>query len=70
MKEAKKATVFLHPGHRIGEISPRLFGAFIEPIGTIVDGSMYNPKHVSADELGFRTDFLQAVRETGLPAVR
>lgn len=70
MKEMKKATVFLHPEDKIGEISSRLFGAFIEPIGTIVDGSMYNPKHASADEQGFRGDFLQAVRETGLPAVR
>lgn len=70
LKKMKKATVFLHPEYRIGEISPRLFGAFIEPIGTIVDGSMYNPKHATADEQGFRADFLQAIKETGLPAVR
>ena len=66
----KKASITLHPDYRIGEISPRLFGAFLEPIGSMVDGSMYNPKHPTADEQGFRRDFYQALREGGLPSVR
>ena len=49
---AKKAKVTLHPSFEIGEISPRLFGAFLEPIGTMVNGTMYNPKHPTADEIG------------------
>ncbi|MDR2752328.1 MAG: alpha-L-arabinofuranosidase [Clostridiales bacterium] len=65
-----KAKVLVHPGFEIGEISPRLYGAFLEPIGTMVYGSMYNPKHPTADEKGFRRDFLDALRESGLPAVR
>jgi alpha-N-arabinofuranosidase len=50
----KKATVTVHPAYKIGNISPRLFGAFLEPIGSMVNGSMYNPKHPTADDKGFR----------------
>lgn len=66
----KKATLTLHPSYRIGTISPRLFGAFLEPIGSMVNGSMYNPKHPTADELGFRGDFIRGLKEAGLPCVR
>ena len=66
----KKASITIHPDFRIGEISGRLFGAFLEPIGSMVNGSMYNPKHPAADEQGLRKDFYEALKETGLPAVR
>ncbi len=64
------AKITVHPSYEIGEISGRLFSAFLEPIGTIVNGTMFNPKHPTADEQGFRTDFIQALKKTGLPAVR
>lgn len=66
----KKAKLTLHPDYKIGSISPRLFGAFLEPIGSMVNGSMYNPKHPQADEQGLRRDFYEALKETGLPCVR
>ena len=66
----KKATVTVHPDYTIGEISPRLFGAFLEPIGSMVNGSMFNPKHPTADAKGMRRDFIEALREAGLPALR
>ena len=66
----KQARMTIHPDYRIGDISPRLFGAFLEPIGSMVNGSMYNPKHPSADEQGLRRDFYEALREAGLPCVR
>lgn len=66
----KKAKITVHPTFRIGEISPRLFGAFLEPIGSMVNGSMYNPKHPTADDLGLRKDFMQGLKESGLPCVR
>ena len=31
----KKAKVVVHPAFEIGEISPRLYSAFLEPIGNI-----------------------------------
>ncbi len=64
------AKITVHPAYAIGEISPRLYGAFLEPIGTMVNGSMFNPKHPTADEYGFRRDFIEALKESGLPAVR
>ncbi len=67
---AKKATITVHPQFQIGEISDRLFSAFLEPIGTMVNGTMFNPKHPTADEQGFRTDFINGLKNTGLPAVR
>ncbi len=66
----KKARITVHPDYAIGEVSPRLFGAFLEPIGSMVNGSMFNPKHPTADSHGFRQDFITALREAGLPAVR
>ncbi|MBO4280596.1 MAG: alpha-L-arabinofuranosidase, partial [Lachnospiraceae bacterium] len=66
----KKATITVHPNFAIGEISSQLFSAFLEPIGTMVNGTMFNPKHPTADEQGFRTDFINALKATGLPAVR
>lgn len=66
----KKATITIHPSYRIGEISPRLYGAFLEPIGPMVEGIMYNPKHPTADDKGFRGDVINSLKATGLPAVR
>ena len=62
--------ITIHPKFKIGKISPRLFSAFLEPIGTMVNGFMYNPKHPTADNQGFRTDVIEALKKTGLPAVR
>ncbi len=67
---AQKATITVHPKFRIGEISPRLFSSFLEPIGTMVNGTMYNPAHPTADEQGFRTDFINSLKVTDMPAVR
>lgn len=67
---ANPAKVLVHPRYKIGDISPRLYGAFLEPIGTMVYGSMYNPKHPTADSKGFRRDFIDGLRASGLPAVR
>ena len=33
-------------------------------------GSMYNPKHPTADDKGLRRDFIDALKGTGLPVVR
>ncbi len=67
---AKEAKVTIHPAFKIGEISPRVFSTFLEPIGTMVNGTMYNPKHPTADEQGFRQDFIDGLKNTGMPACR
>ena len=60
----KKAKVTVHPAYEIGEISPRIYSAFLEPIGNMVNGSMFNPKHPTADEKGLRRDFIDAIKST------
>lgn len=67
---AKHAKITVHPSFAIGEISPRLFSTFLEPIGTMVNGMMYNPKHPMADEQGFRKDVIDALKSTDMPAIR
>lgn len=67
---AQKAKIVVHPSFTIGEISPRLFSTFLEPIGTMVNGTMFNPKHPTANEKGFRRDFIDALKATNMPAVR
>ena len=66
----KKAKITVHPAFRIGDISPRLYSSFLEPIGTMVNGTMFNPKHPTADDKGFRGDIIAALRNTPNPAVR
>jgi alpha-N-arabinofuranosidase len=68
--EDTMAKITVHPSFEIGEISPRLYSAFLEPIGTMVNGTMYNPGHPTADEQGFRKDFIGKLRAEGVPAVR
>ncbi len=62
--------ITVHPKFAIGEISSRLYSAFLEPIGNMVNGFMYNPKHPTADEQGFRKDVMDSLKETNLPAIR
>lgn len=65
-----KSRITVHPEFKIGQISNRLFSAFLEPIGNMVNGFMYNPKHPSADEQGFRTDVINMLKSSNLPACR
>ena len=67
---SKKAKVTVDPAYKIGRIESKLFSAFLEPIGNWVYGGVYSPNHPSADEQGFRTDILDAIKEFDLPAVR
>ncbi len=66
----KKAKITVHPAYEIGEISPRIYSAFLEPIGNLVEGAMFQPKHPTADEKGLRHDYIEAIKATGLPATR
>ncbi len=54
----------------VGEVDPRLYGAFIEHMGRAIYGGIYEPGHLTADDLGFRRDVLDLVRELRVPLVR
>jgi len=65
-----KASLTAHKDYVIGEISPRLFGSFIEHLGRAVYGGINEPGHPTADDMGFRGDVLERVKELGIPIVR
>lgn len=48
----KKATLKLDKDFAIGKVDKRIFGTFIEPIGNIVYGNIYNPEHRRAYSCG------------------
>ncbi|GAA1635807.1 alpha-N-arabinofuranosidase [Microbacterium flavum] len=52
------------------DVSPRLFGTFVEHMGRCVTDGIHEPGHPAADEQGFRTDVLDLVRELGATVVR
>ena len=66
----KKAKLTLSKAFTISKVDKRIFSTFIEPIGDIVYGNLYNPNHPEADEQGFRKDIIRLMRELGAAAVR
>ncbi len=66
----KQAKMILDKDYQISRIDNRLFGSFIEHLGRAVYGGIYEPGHPLADELGFRTDVIGAVKKLGVPIVR
>ncbi|MCX7325951.1 MAG: alpha-N-arabinofuranosidase [Hyphomicrobiales bacterium] len=66
----RKASIMVDRDFAIGEIDPRLFGAFVEHLGRCVYGGIYEPGHETADKNGFRQDVLELVRELGPTIMR
>lgn len=54
----------------IGEIDPKIYGGFLEPIRTVVYGRLYDPDSPFADENGFRKDYMEQIRELNIPVIR
>jgi alpha-N-arabinofuranosidase len=54
----------------IGEIDPKIYGGFLEPIRTVVYGRLYDPGSPFADENGFRNDYMEHIRELKIPVIR
>lgn len=66
----EKARQIVHPGFVVGDVDKRMFGIFLESIREIVYGKMYNPDHPSADDMGFRRDYLELLKELRPTLVR
>ena len=64
------AKIIADPDFKIAEIDPRIYGSFIEHLGRAVYGGIYEPGHATADDMGFRRDVLDMVRELRTPIVR
>jgi alpha-N-arabinofuranosidase len=54
----------------VAEVDPRLCGSFVEHLGRVVYGGIYEPAHPSADASGYRTDVRDLVKELGVTTVR
>jgi alpha-N-arabinofuranosidase len=63
-------TLKLDPARRLGEVSPLVFGHFIEHIGRCIYGGVFEPGSPLADAQGFRRDVLEAMRRIGVPVLR
>jgi alpha-N-arabinofuranosidase len=65
-----KAHMIVSKDFTIGRTDERLFGSFVEHMGSVVYNGIYEPEHPAADEDGFRADVLELVRELQLNVVR
>ncbi len=65
-----KGSVSINRENIISPIDDRIYGSFIEHLGRAVYGGIYQPDDKSADDMGFRKDVLELVRELKVPVVR
>jgi alpha-L-arabinofuranosidase len=70
LRAEQPAVITVDLDKKIADVDPNIYGGFLEPIRTVVNGTIYDPKSPFADENGFRKDFLQLVRELHIPIVR
>lgn len=56
--------------YAVGIIDRRMFGSFVEHMGSVIYGGIYDPGHLKADECGFRKDVLALLKKLGLSVIR
>ena len=66
----RQTTVYAHTRFQIAPVDPRVFGGFLEHIGRAVYEGVYDPDSRHADEDGFRTDVMDAMRRQSMTAMR
>ena len=70
MVNGKKAKMILDKDYTISKVDKRIYGSFIEHLGRAVYGGIYEPGHPDADDMGFRKDVMELVKELNVPIVR
>ncbi len=76
LSTAPAALIKVDLDRTIGAIDPNLYGSFLEPVsrgGTsrgVVYGPLYDPDSPHSDENGFRTAYLQQIKDLKVSAVR
>ena len=61
---------YINKKKKIGNIDPMIYGHFIEHFHRQIYGGIYDPSSRFADEDGFRTDVLDAMRNIKVPILR
>lgn len=69
-QEKNRAEVFIDLKQSTTEISPLVYGQFIEFLGRCIDGGIYDPNSSLSNKQGFRTDVLESVQELKTPLLR
>ncbi len=70
MKDSLKAKMIIDKSFHISKIDHRIYGNFVEHLGRCVYGGIYEPDHPLSDELGFRKDVIELVKELNVPIIR
>jgi alpha-N-arabinofuranosidase len=65
-----KTRIILHPDYKIAPVDSRIFGGFLEHLGRAVYQGVYQPELMLADQDGFRSDVLEALKQLHLTALR
>lgn len=63
-------SILFHPRFAIGTVDERVFGGFLEHLGRAVYQGVYDPDSKWADEGGFRTDVMSALRRLSMTTMR
>lgn len=66
----KNAHLIVSKDFKLGKTSDRLFGSFVEHMGSVVYNGIFEPGHPHADENGFRKDVLEMVKDLNLSVIR
>jgi alpha-L-arabinofuranosidase len=66
----KNTHLIVSKDFKLGKVSDRLFGSFVEHMGSVVYNGIFEPGHHQADENGFRRDVLKLVNELNLSVIR
>lgn len=65
-----KAKVTIDRDRVISKVDNRICSSFIEHLGRAVYGGIYEPEHETADDMGFRQDVMELIKELKVPMVR
>jgi alpha-N-arabinofuranosidase len=68
--ENEKATVTVSVDKVTAQISPLIYGQFVEHLGRAIYGGLYEENSPLSDENGFRTDVLEKVKALHPPLMR
>ncbi|HNT73572.1 MAG TPA: alpha-L-arabinofuranosidase C-terminal domain-containing protein [Anaerolineae bacterium] len=77
-KSLQEATIRIDTGRIIGDIDPKIYGVFMEPIGfnrngvtsNTLYGPVYNPDSPLANAEGFNTEYIKAAQELRISNMR
>ena len=66
----RQSTLYAHTKFQIAPVDPRIFGGFLEHIGRAIYEGVYDPDCKHADEDGFRTDVMDAMKRQSMTVMR